>query len=244
MLRKIFGPKRDEVTGEWRKLHNEELNDLYSSPNIIRVIKSRIVRWAWHVVCLGEGRGAYRVLVGKPEGKRPLGRPRRRWEDNIKMDLQEVGYGGMDWIELAQDRDRWWVLVNAVTNLRVLSNAGNFFISWEPVLLFKKDCAVWCKYVSIYNKSRWYSQRKFWNVTSLAKLPTYYPSIDPNYSLTTSPTSCADCIQIWKPHPPGTLRVSPGIALPLVGSNVEVIQSIWITVPAIARETEDYHDRL
>jgi hypothetical protein len=91
VLRRIFGPKRDEVTGEWRRLHNEELYDLYSSPNIIRVIKSRRMRWAGHVACMGEGRGAYRVLVGRPEGRRPLGRNRRRWEDNIKMDLQEVG---------------------------------------------------------------------------------------------------------------------------------------------------------
>jgi len=86
----IFGLKRDEVTGDWRKLHNEELNDLYCSPNIVRVIKSRRMRWAWHVARLGERRDVYRVLVGKPEGKRTLGRPRRRWEDNIKMDLQEV----------------------------------------------------------------------------------------------------------------------------------------------------------
>ena len=93
MLR-IFGSKRDEVTGEWRKLHNEELNDLCSSPNIFRMIKSRIMRWAGHVARMGEGRDVYRVLVGKPEGKRPLERPRRRWEDNIKMDLQEVGCGG------------------------------------------------------------------------------------------------------------------------------------------------------
>jgi hypothetical protein len=106
VLRRIFGPRRDEVTGEWRKLHNEELNDLYSSPNIVRVIKSRRMRLAGHVARKGERRGVYRVLVGKPEGKRPLGRPRCRWEDNIKMDLQEVGYGGMDWIKLAQDRDR------------------------------------------------------------------------------------------------------------------------------------------
>jgi len=95
MLRRIFGPKRDEVTGEWRKLH-EELNDLYCSPNIVRVVKSRRIRWAGHVARMGEGRGVYRVLVGKPEGKRPLGRPRRRWEDNIKMDFQEMGCGGMD----------------------------------------------------------------------------------------------------------------------------------------------------
>ena len=119
VLRRIFGPKRDEVTGEWRKLHNEKLNVLYSSPNIVQVIKSRRMRWAEHVVRMGERRGVYRVLVGKREGKRPLGRPRRRWEDNIRMDLQEVGLGYEDWIGLAQDRDRWRALVSAVRNLRV-----------------------------------------------------------------------------------------------------------------------------
>ena len=119
VLRRIFGPRRDEVTGEWRRLHNEELNDLYSSPNIVRVIKSRRMRWAEHVAHIGEERGAYRVLVGKPEGKRLLGIPRRRWVDNIRMDLQEMGCGYMDWTGLAQDRDRWRTLVSAVTNLRV-----------------------------------------------------------------------------------------------------------------------------
>jgi len=119
VLRRIFGSKRDEITGEWRKLHTEELYDLYSSPNIIRVIISRRMRWVGHVASTGERRGAYRVLVGKPEGKRPPERTRRRWENNIKMDLQEFGYGGTDWIELVQDRDRRWALVKAVVNLRV-----------------------------------------------------------------------------------------------------------------------------
>jgi len=98
---------------------NEELNDLYCSPNIVRVIKSRRMRWAGHVARIGEERGVYRVLVGKPEGRRPLGRSRRRWADNIRTDLQEVGCGYMDWIGLAQDRDRWRTLVSAVMNLRV-----------------------------------------------------------------------------------------------------------------------------
>ena len=118
MLR-IFGSKRDEVTGEWRRLHNEELNDLYCSPNIVRVIKWRRMRLAGHVARMGEERGVYRVLVGKLEGRRPLGRPRRRWVNNIRVDLQEVGCEYMDWIGLAQDRDRWRTLVSAVMNLRV-----------------------------------------------------------------------------------------------------------------------------
>ena len=119
MVLRIFGPRKDEVMGEWRGLHNEELNDLYSSPNIVRVIKSRRMRWAGHVARMGEERGVYRVLVGKPEGKRPLGRPRRRWVDNIRMDLQKVGGGYMDWTGLAQDRYRWRTVVSAVMNFRV-----------------------------------------------------------------------------------------------------------------------------
>jgi len=119
VLRRIFGPRRQEVTGEWRRLHNEELSDLYSSPNIVRVTKSRRMRWAGNVARMGEERGAYRVLVGKPEGKRPLEIPRRRWVNNIRMDLKEVGCGYVDWIGLAQARDRWRTLVSAVMNLRV-----------------------------------------------------------------------------------------------------------------------------
>ena len=111
---------------EWRKLHNEELSDLYSLPNIVRVVKSRIMRWAGHVARMGEGRGVHRVLVAKPEEKRPLGRPRRRWEDNIKMDLQEVGGSCGDWKKLAQDRDRWRALVGMVRNLRVPKRRGIF----------------------------------------------------------------------------------------------------------------------
>jgi len=122
--RRVFGSKRDEVIGERRKLHNEELSDLYSLPNIVRVVKSRRMRWAWHVVRMGEERGVHRVLVGKPEGKRPLGRPRLRWEDNIKMDLQEVRGACGDWKEMAQDRDRWRALVSTVMNLRVPKMRG------------------------------------------------------------------------------------------------------------------------
>ncbi|KAJ4426547.1 hypothetical protein ANN_27361 [Periplaneta americana] len=125
VLRKIFGAKRDEVTGEWRKLHNTELHALYSSPDIIRNIKSRRLRWAGHVARMGESRNAYRVLVGRPEGKRPLGRPRRRWEDNIKMDLREVEYDDRDWINLAQDRDRWRAYVRAAMNLRITPQAAS-----------------------------------------------------------------------------------------------------------------------
>jgi hypothetical protein len=119
VLRKVFGPKRDVVTGEWRKLHNEKLNDLYCLPNIVRVVKLRRMRWAGHVARMGEDKGVHIVLVGKPVGKRPLGRSRRRWEDNIKMDLQEVGGGRGDWMELVQDRDRWRALGGTMRDFRV-----------------------------------------------------------------------------------------------------------------------------
>jgi hypothetical protein len=118
VLRKIFGPER-EVDGSWRKLHNDELHSLYSSLNIVRVIKSRGMRWVGHVARMEEGRGVYRVLVERPEGKRPLGGPRRRWEDNIKMDLREIRIDGANCIQLAQDRVQWRACVNTIMNLRV-----------------------------------------------------------------------------------------------------------------------------
>jgi hypothetical protein len=118
VLRKIFGPTREE-DGSWRKFHNDELHDLYSSPNIVRVIKARRMRWAGHAARMGEGRGVNRVLVGRPEGKRPLERPRHRWEDNIKMELREIGIDEANWIQLAQDRVQWRAFVNTVMNLRV-----------------------------------------------------------------------------------------------------------------------------
>jgi hypothetical protein len=119
VLRRISGPKRDGVTGGWKKLHNKELHNLYSSPSIIRIIKSRRMRWAGHAARIGEKRNVYMLLVGKPMGRRPLGRPRRRWIDNIKVDLLEIGLSVVDWIGLAQDRCRWRALVNLVINLRV-----------------------------------------------------------------------------------------------------------------------------
>jgi hypothetical protein len=118
VLRRIFGPKRKEA-GSWRKLHNDELYSLYSSSNIVRVIKSRNMRWAGHVTHMGVGRGVYRVLVGRPEGKRPLGRPRHRWDDNIKMYLREIGIDGVTWFWLARDRVQLRAFVNTVMNLRV-----------------------------------------------------------------------------------------------------------------------------
>jgi hypothetical protein len=118
VLRKIFGPKREE-DGLWRKLCNDELHNLYSSPNIFRVIKSRRLRWAGHVTHMGEGRGVFRVLVGKPKSKRPLGRHRCRGDDNIKLDLREVGINGANWIQLVQDRIQWQAFVNMMMNLWV-----------------------------------------------------------------------------------------------------------------------------
>jgi hypothetical protein len=123
LLRRIFVPKRDVVAGECRKLHNEELHILHPSPNInrqIKSIKSRRMRWVGHVARMGEDRNVYKVLMGKLEGKRPLGRPWCRWEDGIRMDFRDIGWGSVDWIQLAQDRDRWLVLVNTVVNLQVL----------------------------------------------------------------------------------------------------------------------------
>jgi hypothetical protein len=117
--RRIFGPKRDEVMGVWRKLHSEELHNLYSSPNIIRTIKSWRMRWAGYAALMEDKRNLCGILVGKPEGTRPIGRPRGRWKNNIKMDLREIGWNGVDWIDLTQDSYQWKTLVNTVMNFRV-----------------------------------------------------------------------------------------------------------------------------
>ena len=162
VFRRVFGPKRDEVTGEWRKLHNEELSDLYSLPNIVEVLKSRRMRWAGRLALMGEGRVVHSVLVGKPEGKRPLGRPRRRWEVNIKMDLQEVGGGCGDWMELAQDRDRWRALVSTVVNLRVPKMRGIVYLAAEPISFSRRALlhGLYCRqyFLSLMQNSFWILQ--------------------------------------------------------------------------------------
>ena len=142
VLREVSGFEDDEETWDGRKLHNEELNDVYCSPNNSRVIKSKSMRWAGHVARRVERRGVDRFLVGNSERTRPFGRHSHRWEDNIKMDLQEVEYGSLDWIELAQDRDRWRALVNAVMNLRVLYNVGKFMTSSELLRFSEGLCSV------------------------------------------------------------------------------------------------------
>jgi hypothetical protein len=139
VLGEIFESKRDEVTGEWRKLHSEELNDQYSLPNIVQVVKSRQMRWAGHMARMGEDRGVHRVLVMKPEEKRPLGRPRHRWEDNIKMYFQKVGGGRGDWMGFTQDRDRWRALVGTGEGLSGSINAGNFMTSCKVYWLASQE---------------------------------------------------------------------------------------------------------
>jgi hypothetical protein len=119
MLRRIFGQRRDDVMGGWKKLHDEELRDLYSSPSIIRMVISRRMRWTGHLARMGEKRNTYRLLVGKPEGIRSLGRPSCMCLDNIKMDLEDIEWSGVDWIGLAQERDKCRALVNVVKNLQV-----------------------------------------------------------------------------------------------------------------------------
>jgi hypothetical protein len=133
---RIFGPKREE-NGSWRKLHNDELHSLYSSPNIVRMIKSRRMRWEGHVARMEEGRGVYRVLVGRPKGERPLGRPGRRWEDDIKVDLREIGIDGANWIQPARDRVQWSTFVNTVMNLRIPQRRQYIFDKLSDNQLFK-----------------------------------------------------------------------------------------------------------
>jgi hypothetical protein len=136
VLRRVFGPKRDEVTGEWRKLHNEKLNDLYPLPNIVQVVKLRRMRWAGHVVHMGEDRGVHRVLVGKPEGKRPLVRPRCRWEGNIKMDLQEVG-GGLDGVGSGKGQVAGTCGYGEELSSSII--AGNFLTSYKVYWLASEE---------------------------------------------------------------------------------------------------------
>jgi hypothetical protein len=157
VLRRIFGPKRDEVMGGWRKVHNEELHDIYALPSIIRMIKPRRMKWAGHVAQMRKKRNAYRLLAEKPEGKKPPGRPTCRWVDNMKMDFLEIGWGGMDWIGLSQNRDKWRAFVNAVMNLWVhkllgisqvatqLVVSGVVFSSIQLVMAEKCNCPMFGK---------------------------------------------------------------------------------------------------
>jgi hypothetical protein len=140
VLRRIFGPKREE-DGSWRKLHNDELHDLYSSPN-----KSRRMKWVGHVARMGEGRGVCRVLVRRPEGKRPLGRPRHMWEDNIRMDLREIGIDGANWTPLAQDRVQLRAFVNMVMNLR-LHKESRLLLDKLSINFLKEHPAPWSKLI-------------------------------------------------------------------------------------------------
>jgi hypothetical protein len=142
VLRRTFGPKREEDES-WRKLYNDEPYSIYSSPNIVRVIKSRRMRWAGHVACGGEERGVYRVLVRRPEGKRPQGRSRSRWEDNIKLDVREIRIDRANWIQLAQDRVQWRTFVNTVMNLRGHKESRIFFDKLSEYQLFKECPAPW-----------------------------------------------------------------------------------------------------
>jgi hypothetical protein len=138
VLKRIFGRKR-EVDLSWRKLHNDELHSLYSSPNIVRVIKSRRLRWAGHVARMGEGRGVYRVLVGRPEGKRPLGRHRRRWEDNIELDLREIGIDGANWIWLAQVRIQWRAFVSTVIEPSSFIKKARYLLTSRVTINFSNN---------------------------------------------------------------------------------------------------------
>jgi hypothetical protein len=135
VLRRIIGPKRDEVTGDWRKLYNGELHKFYSSPDFIRQIKSKRMSWMGHVARMGEARNVCGVLVGKPEGRRPLGRPRRRWEDGIRMDLKDICWGGVEWIHLAQNRDRWRAVVNAVMDFKFWRNGVSLLLNTHIYIL-------------------------------------------------------------------------------------------------------------